>query len=374
MAKGWKGMRILGTVAAMMVWCAICLRAQEPLLKTYEDVTKVYHTEKLAEGIYAFIAPEPRTQVVSGNSVAVIGSDGVLVVDSGNIPSLTRRMIGEIRRLTDKPVRFVVNTHWHPDHSMGNAVYREEFPGVAILSTEFTRRAIAEEVPRYIQGNTGPGIDKYVESMKEMQKSGKHADGTPLAEEEKLYIPVFINDIESILPEFRQTKYVGPNMGFEQAVNISLGNREVKVMWLGRGNTGGDAVIYVPDSKVVMTGDLVVSPTPYSFGSYLTEWVETLKKLMALDATTIVPGHGLVQHDWGYVKTLVSMLESVTSQVRAAVKQKLSLEDTRKKVDLESFRKLLCGDSVWRNGGFRIAFLEPAVERAYQEAKFASED
>jgi len=210
--------------------------------------------------------------------------------------------------------------------------------------------------------------------MKDMLQSGKHTDGTPLTEEDKQSFPVFISDIESLVPEWRQTKFIGPTMGFEQAVNISLGNREVKVMWLGRGDTGGDAVIYVPDSKVVMTGDLVVSPTPYSFGSYLSEWIQTLNKLMALDATTIVPGHGLVQHDWGYVKTLVSMLESVTSQVRAAVKQKLSLEDTRKKVDLESYRRLLCGDSIWRNGAFRIAFAEPAVERAYQEAKFASED
>ena len=152
MAKGWKGigMRMLGRLAAVIALGAVCAPAQEPPLKTYEDVTKVYHTEKLAEGVYAFIAPEPRTQVVSGNSVAVIGDDGVLVVDTGNVPSLARRMIGEIRKLTDKPVRFIVNTHWHPDHLMGNAVYREEFPGVAILSTGFTRRAIAEEVPRYI--------------------------------------------------------------------------------------------------------------------------------------------------------------------------------------------------------------------------------
>src|ERR1700693_1846943 len=120
MAKGWKGigMRMLGRLAAVIALGAVCAPAQEPPLKTYEDVTKVYHTEKLAEGVYDFIAPEPRTQVVSGNSVAVIGDDGVLVVDTGNVPSLARRMIGEIRKLTDKPVRFIVNTHWHPDHLM----------------------------------------------------------------------------------------------------------------------------------------------------------------------------------------------------------------------------------------------------------------
>src|ERR1041385_6300288 len=92
-----------------------------------DDVTSSYDTVKVADGIWAFVAPETKSGLVSGNSIAIIGDDGVLVVDSGQIPSLTRRMIAEIRQKTDKPVRSLVNTHWHWDHNFGNFVYREEF-------------------------------------------------------------------------------------------------------------------------------------------------------------------------------------------------------------------------------------------------------
>src|SRR5690242_1011761 len=110
--------------AAMFLWAAVVSAQRHP-----EAVLSQYQTTKLAEGVYAFIAPESKTPFVSGNSLAVIGSDGVLVVDSTNVPSLARRMIDDIKKLTDKPVRFLVNTHWHPDHLMGNAAYREAFPG-----------------------------------------------------------------------------------------------------------------------------------------------------------------------------------------------------------------------------------------------------
>ncbi len=71
---------------------------------------------------------------MTGNSTVIIGKDAVLVVDSGHFPSLTRRQIDDIRRLTDKPVAFVVNTHWHADHNTGNYIYREQFPAVSIIS------------------------------------------------------------------------------------------------------------------------------------------------------------------------------------------------------------------------------------------------
>ena len=106
-----------------------------------------YETVKVAEGIYAFVPPEPRGGLVSGNSIAVNGDDGVLVVDTGHFPTLARKMIADIRRLTDKPVRYVVNTHWHPDHVFGNGAYREAFPDVNVLAHVETRRLMVKDDP-----------------------------------------------------------------------------------------------------------------------------------------------------------------------------------------------------------------------------------
>src|SRR5262249_5680158 len=169
--------------------------------------------------------------------------------------------------------------------------------------------------------------EKYPEIMPMMQErldTGKKKDGTPLRPVDKQHYQDLLEDAKDFIPELQQATYTAPNQTFEQAVTVYLGKRQVSVMFLGRGNTMGDAVVYVPDAKVLATGDLVVAPTPYSFGSFLTEWVDTLKKLEALGATTIVPGHGDVQHDTTYINQLIALFQATTAQVKQCVAQGLS--------------------------------------------------
>jgi cyclase len=332
---------------------------------------KNYQTVKVGEGVYAFVSPEPTTPLVNGNSVAVIGDDGVLVVDPGQFPSVARRVIAEIRTLTDKPVRFVVNTHWHPDHWVANGEYRQAFPGVTIISTEYTRTMMATAAQSFVDPAK---LESGLKELKEALDASSKPGGRAIPPERKQFLTDELTDYRDFLGELRQMKAAPPNLTFDQSLAVHLGTREVKLMWLGRGNTGGDAVIYVPDARVVMTGDLVVAPTPYAIGSFLGEWIVTLGKLMELDAATIVPGHGPVMHDWTYVKTERSLLELVLAKARKAVGDGLSLEDARKQVDLEMYRQQLCGDNPRRDIAFREFFSKPAVERAYDEAKLYSEE
>jgi len=329
--------------------------------------SRMYRTEKIGEGIYAFISPESNSPVVSSNCVAIIGDDGVLVVDAGRFTTLTRRMIADIRKLTDEPIRYVVNTHWHMDHVMGNGAIQEAFPDVVILSTAFTRSGIQETAAANIQDmlQKGPGILK---SLDGLLQAGKRADSTPISEQSREFLSGERRDLELELSELKLVKSVAPNVTFDQSLTVHLGKREVRVLFLGRGNTAGDTVVYVPDGKVLMTGDLVVNPVPYSFGAYPGEWIETLKKLMAMDAASIVPGHGPVMHDWKYAQLVASLIEAVRTQVQEAVRQGLSLEETKKRVSLESFEKQFVGDHPDRALPFQYFFVSSAIERAYQEA------
>jgi cyclase len=330
-----------------------------------------YQTVRVADGIVAFIASESNTGIVSGNCIAVIGDDGVLVVDSTSFPSHARQIIAEIKQMTNQPVRFLVHTHWHPDHLLGDGEFRAAFPGAALVSTNFTRQAIADLAPKYIKGNADPAN---ANELRKMIKEGKDDAGKPLTDADKKYLIDFANSVEFAAPEYQQYKSIVPNIGFDNALTIHLGKREVQLLFLGRGNTGGDAVIFVPDAKVVMAGDLLVSPTPYSYGSYLSEWVRTLDKVKALGAVTIIPGHGPVEHDNSYIDLVSAALQSVLSQVQAAVAKHLSLEDTRKQVDIAAFQKKFCGEDHDREIAFRMGFTDQAIERAYYETKFANED
>src|SRR4029079_3362302 len=114
---------------------------------TAKSVSQSYTLEKIGRGLFAFIAPETFGSLVSGNSLVVVGDSAVLVVDAGHFPSLTRRMVAAIRSTTSKPVRYLVNTHWHPDHWLGNGDYRAAFPYVEIIATPFTRDEIRTQGP-----------------------------------------------------------------------------------------------------------------------------------------------------------------------------------------------------------------------------------
>jgi len=321
-----------------------------------------YETVKLAEGIYAFISPESNGAIVTGNSIAIIGDDGVLVVDSGHFPSLTARMIGQIQQLTDHPVRFLVNTHWHPDHNAGNGLYRQAFPGLQIVSTPTTRTEMQTVLPN-------KEVNEAQIARIESLAKGTFPDGRPVATEDRKYFERIAPELEAFLPELKKADHALPTMTFKDELDVYLGKRLVQVMYLGRGNTGGDAVIYVPDSKVLITGDLLVFPVPYPFGSYIGEWIEVLKQLQAMQVATIVPGHGPVMRDMQYLNLTVRLLESTKSQVDAAVKQGLSLEDTKKKVDLSEFRRLFVGNARNREYVFDAGYVPSAVARAYREAK-----
>lgn len=322
-----------------------------------------YETVKLAEGVYAFISPESNGAMVTGNTLVVIGDDGVLVVDSGHFPSLTRRMIAQIQQWTDKPVRFLVITHWHPDHNAGNGLYQKMFPGVQIVSTPATRMEMESEIPKKEVN------EDIISHISQLARSGTTLSGKPLSADERKYYEKIAPELEAFRPEMKLAEHALPTTTFDTGLSVYLGKREVRILFLGRGNTAGDAVIYVPDSKILATGDLLVHPVPYPFGSFIGEWIGTLKKLQGMDADTILPGHGPVMRDKEYLNATVRLLEAVRAQTEGAVQQGLSLEETQKKVDVKELRKFFVQDSAERGYFFDAGFLNTAVARAYREAK-----
>jgi glyoxylase-like metal-dependent hydrolase (beta-lactamase superfamily II) len=289
----------------------------------------------------------------------------VLVVDSGHYPSATRRIISELRSLAKAPVRYLVNTHWHGDHIRGNAAYRASFPAVTIVSTSATARQFGNESTR----DEPAAMRKQLHEFKEMLASGKTPSGAPLTDRLRAMFEEGVRELELMLPDIAQARTTPPSLTFEDRLTVHLGGREVQVLFLGRGNTAGDAVVYVPDSRVLITGDLVVRPAPYAFGSFIGEWGATMRKLIAIDAATIVPGHGPLMRDKSYLTLVADTLESISGQVRAAAQEGLTLEETRKKLDLERFRKEFAQGDEQKARAFDGFLLGPGVPRAFREAK-----
>jgi cyclase len=338
-------------------------------LPAFPEDPKTHAWEKVGEGIYAFISPIGITPMVSGNSLVVIGDDCVLVVDTGQFPSLARAEIAKIRQVTALPVRYIVTTHWHNDHWTGNGEFARAYPGVSFIATANTRTL---EQTNGVQYASVEYADKLLDSIGKALARGTHSDGRPLLPSELPYLEMGKIQVKRFGMEMTGTTPIYSNVTFSDSLDIYLGKRLVQIRFLGRGNTGGDAVVFVPDAKVLAAGDLVVNPFPYGTGSFYSEWPSTLRKLLALDAKIIVPGHGVVERDDSYVRRLTQLLDSLQTQVAASAKEGLSLEDTQKRVTLADAMQEFCGGREFQElckNSFGNNFVGPAVTRSYKEQK-----
>jgi glyoxylase-like metal-dependent hydrolase (beta-lactamase superfamily II) len=316
---------------------------------------------QLADGVYE-IQHEP-----NGNTTVIIGDRQVFVVDACFLPSAAREDISQIRKWTDKPVSFVLNTHFHNDHNLGNRIYMDAFPALTIIAHVETKKDM---------DMFGPGSLSREERGKskilQMQSSGKGPDGQDLSDDDKKQLKDALAQQEAVIAELKDIKFQSATLTFDHDFSIDLGNREVQVKFLGRGNTAGDAVVYLPKEKIVITGDLVVDPIPYFYDGYPVEWIQTLENLAALDAATIVPGHGTIMHDKTRVYLIRDLIKSAVDQMNEKLRQTgpamfQSLDDVKAAVDLTSFRQRFAGD----NKDLGEAFDEEAshlVKLVFEEA------
>jgi glyoxylase-like metal-dependent hydrolase (beta-lactamase superfamily II) len=138
---------------------------------------------KVTDGVYAFISSDPTKDIVNGNSVAILCERGVVVFDANSMPGEARAVLAEIRKLTDKPVRYVINSHWHWDHWLGNQVYKEAFPDCEIISTSETRRIIETRFQRFYKSEM-EGSEDLIRTFKEELKNGRKKNGDALTDYE----------------------------------------------------------------------------------------------------------------------------------------------------------------------------------------------
>jgi cyclase len=326
---------------------------------------------KVADGVYTTVRREEMQSPADGNSTVIVNEQDVIVVDANLTAASARAVLEELRKITNKPVRYVIATHWHDDHVLGAQVYTNAFPGAEFISHSVTRDSITHEVIPSLKRLVDDEYPKTLEDLKKRYASGKRRDGTAMNAEDSTIVQRSIATYTYFIAESRNVTPVAPTLTVDSRLTLHRGDRVIDIRFLGRGNTGGDLIVHLPRERVIMTGDLVVAPTPYAYGSYLSEWRKTLQALRALgaDAQVVIPGHGRIQHDWSYVGLLDELLASVVSQARDAVKRGLDLAATRKAIDVSALREKFTANDARKNRAFDINFLEPAVERAYLEAQ-----
>ena len=325
-----------------------------------------YETKEIARGVYGFF--EKRLNpIVSSNIIAVIGTDAVLLFDTGHHPTITRQILGDVKRLTSKPVKYVVVSHWHDDHWAGTGDVAAAFPGITVIAHDFTAKLLESRSKDFRGEACRKDATQQLPSLRERLANGKLPDGTPLPDASRQRLTNFIEALEGQVPECDAMVYRGVDHRMNDSLTIDLGGHRVRLAFLGRGNTAGDIVAFLPESKTLLTGDLVVYPFPFATQPYISEWVTVLRKIETMDVERIVPGHGPVFTDKQYLRDVTETLESISRQARAAYKPGMTADSLRAKIDLSEFAEGFSKGDRFIRANFDAQMKGSAIDRMWQE-------
>ena len=283
----------------------------------------LFDIKPMADGVYAAIA-KPAYKV-NCNAAIILFDDSVLVVDTHSKPSAARALIEQIKKLTDKPVRYVVNTHFHWDHYQGNQAYPSSWPaGVEIISSEATRLNIEQRgIPRVKHEITT--MPQEIEKLKTDLAKATDAKQKQELESE-------LTQAQDYFSELKSMQVALPTITFDHSLILHRKSRTVEMFWLGNAHTNGDVFVYLPKEKVLVTGDALHGWTPFMGDSYPYDWITTLDKAEKLDFDQVLGGHGDVMRGKEKFELWKQYLRDLMDQTAQAYSSGASLEEAQKQV------------------------------------------
>ena len=306
---------VLSGLLAAMITAA--LPAQTPAIST----------EELAPGVYLLRAPSTLDLWTATNAVVIVNERDVTVFDSFTRPGTARMAIAEIRKITDKPVRTLINSHWHQDHWSGNDEFVKAWPGLQIIATTGTRDYMRRMPSAFFAAGLARSVTNSRAALDSAIRTGKLADGKPLTAEARAAEEKDIEETAMFEREVRARIQVLPTMAFKDTLVFWSGSREFRLM-SATGDATTSTVLYLPAEKILVTGDVLVAPErgegppPWTTNSFaITPWLESLRAMEALDVTTIVPGQGKAFRDKAYLQLTIEVFAAIIDQVHAALER-----------------------------------------------------
>lgn len=305
---------------------------------------------KITEGVYHAVGTG--SLVVMSNATIIEGDTDVLVVDSQVAPSGAWALRDELKAITPKPIRWVVNSHFHFDHSHGNQIYG---PEVQIIGHEFARQQIVAG-----KSQDSPAREFFVGGIPATIKGLEARLAAATDDKERATIQSNLEIQRNFLEGTNAVRPTPPTITLTQTMTLHRGSREIKLLFLGRAHTAGDVIVYLPKERIIATGDLLVEATSYMGDAYFTDWIQTIEALKQVDFDTVLPGHGRAFTGKTKLDHWQAYLRDFWTQAQKFHAAGTPWEEAAKLVDLR-------GNSV-NYPGIRAAGIVPnhGVRRAYE--------
>jgi cyclase len=344
--KRWMLALVIGALAAVSMQWQTGAAWQSP------DGSPSHRFEELADGVY--FATGTGAMTTMSNNLVIVNDDHVMVVDSSVTPAAARGLVEGIKTLTDKPIKYVFNTHYHFDHAHGNQIFGDD---VEIIGHDFVRAMLSTDV---LQQRTNRSFTAGIPDQIAQAKS-RLAGVTDATERSRMETQIRVQ--EAHWDALQETRPTPPNVTYSDTLTLVKGGREVQLHFPGRGHTGGDTMVFLPEERIVFTGDFFVgSPgangLPYMGDGYVEEWPASLDRLKTLQFDVIVPGHGAPFDEREQIDHLQGYLWDLYRQVTALHADGVPAAEAATRVDLSAHSD---------HYGQRAAQVDPrAVLRMYE--------
>ncbi len=299
-------------------------RAQSPVAGD-----NLFAIEKVADGIFAALA-KPQI-MINCNAAIFVQSDHVVVLDAHSKPSAAASLINQIgKEITTKPVRYLINSHFHWDHTQGDSAYKAKNPNVTIVASDTTKQLMTQ-LGRNRAKESVDGVPKMLDDVQAQMSKAKTPSDRAYWQEQIRQLKAYRTEIGNYTPEL-------PTLTFAKTQVLKDAAGDLHLEFHGRAHTAGDIVVFSPQKRVVASGDMISGFLPNMGDGYPNEWPATITSVEKLAFDQTITGHGPVQHDRTRIGQLRNYIEELTARVQDGKKAGKSAAELKKAITITSLK------------------------------------
>lgn len=322
-------------------------------------------TIKVADDIYVF---KPKIDWAHGNAVAIISADGVFFIDTFLQFNYAEEAIRRLGQITKQPVRYVFNTHSHNDHVSGNGVFKRVFPGCLIIAQDAAVAGMNARVKAKVEGEADFIRQSLAQADSEV-KAGKTPGGTPLVGSMKTYWDLSLREAIEYQQQYRPEKYYPPDITFGDSLTMRWGNQTLTMVHMTeKAHSTADAILWIPEKRLVVAGDIVVAPTPYYNLPGITKAV---RHLIDMNPAIVIPGHGPVQHTLDYMLLLERAFSTYQHAADSVATHGVPKKQAYETIAFPEIDRAFTGDDDMKKWTYRAFFTNNVIAKAYEAAAAA---
>jgi cyclase len=323
-----------GVLAGATIFEEAFLRAGWARAQSQTVSGNLFDIEKVAEGVFAALA-KPQA-LTNSNAVIFVLDRDVLVVDAHSKPSAAAVLLAQIKKeVTDKPVRYLVNSHFHWDHTQGDTAYKKANVKIEIIASSATRQLMTT-LQRDRLKESLDSVPGLIDAVRSRLSRAATVQEREWCNDQLRQLMAYQDEMKSYPLEL-------PTVTFDKTHLIKDRTGELELAFNGKAHTAGDIQVFSPSKRVVASGDAIIGFLPNLNDGFPRSWPKTIDSMAAWKFDHIVGGHGSVQHGRERMGQFRNYIEDLTSRVERAKKAGTPLAELEKRITPASLPTLQQG-------------------------------